>query len=286
MVDVGDHRLHLYSRGEASGGPTVVIDAANGGWSLDWRHVQTELSTTTRVVTYDRAGYGWSERGPTPRTSWRVAGELRSALEVAGIDGPYVLVGHFFGGHMVRLLADELSEDVAGVVLVDARQEDVHRRLPPEATELPPLELFEATARLGIVRLMIAVQGADAPGLPPSLNEMEPDVRETYLAIGFEPEYFRAVRGEVEAIEESDEQVRNAGSMGDVPLTVISHDVPDVFEGLDAEDANRAEDVWQEGQRALARLSTDSSRLVAEGAGHNVQFDRPDLVLREIEEMI
>jgi pimeloyl-ACP methyl ester carboxylesterase len=195
MVDVGDHRLHLYSRGEASGGPTVVIDAASGGWSLDWHHVQTELSTTTRIVTYDRAGYGWSERGPTPRTSWQVADELRSALEVAGIDGPYVLVGHSFGGHTVRLLADELSEDVAGVVLVDARQEDVHRRLPPEATELPPLELFEATARLGIVRLMIAVQGADAPGLPPSLNEMEPDVRKTYLAIGFEPEYFRAVRG-------------------------------------------------------------------------------------------
>lgn len=241
MVAVGDHRLHLYARGEANDAPTVVIEAASGGWSLDWHHVQTELSETTRIVTYDRGGYGWSDSGPVPRTARQIANELRDALTAAGIDGPYVLVGHSFGGYVPRLIADEIPTEVAGVVLVDSRQEDIQSRLPPEAAQQPPIRLFETLARLGIVRLLIDVQGADAPGLPPSVKDMTPEVRETYLAIGFQPSYFRAVREEVAVIAESDEQVRNAGSLGDTPLTVISHDVPDMFESLGDERAAQAE---------------------------------------------
>ena len=126
MIAVGDHRLHLYVRGEANGGPTVVIEASSGGWSLDWHHIQTELAETTRVVTYDRGGYGWSDSGPTPRTARQLATELRGALATAGVDGPYVLVGHSFGGYVPRLIADEMPTEVAGVVLVDSRQEESH----------------------------------------------------------------------------------------------------------------------------------------------------------------
>ena len=114
---------------------------------------------------------------------------------------------------------------------------------------------------------------------------MDPEVRERYLAIGLQPSYFRAVREEGAVIQESDEQVRNTGSLEDIPLTVISHDVPDMFESLNDEQAEQAEQVWQEGQRALAQLSSDSTHLVAEDAGHNIQFDRPALIVQSIRDL-
>lgn len=288
LIDVGGHRLHLHARGTAGDDdPTVVIEAGSGAWSLDWHHVGTALSTSIRVVTYDRAGYGWSDPGPTPRTARRIVSELLRVLSTAGIDGPYVLVGHSFGGYTTRLLADEIPEDVAGIVLVDSRQEGIHPRLPAEVTERqPPLDLFQTLARLGLVRATIDVWGADAPGLPPTLGAMDPDVRETYLEIGYRPAYFQAVLDEGGVIERSDEQVRGTGGLGDIPLVVLSHGVPDMFEGLSREGANAAERVWQDGQRELARLSTNGTRLVAEDAGHNVQFDRPELVIRSIRELV
>lgn len=121
MVDVGGHRLHLYPREEAGDRPTVLIEGGIGAWSLDWHHIQAELSTTTRVATYDRAGYGWSDPGPIPRTAGRIADELLRALSMTGIDGPYVLVGHSFGGYTPRMIADTVPEEVAGIVLFDSR---------------------------------------------------------------------------------------------------------------------------------------------------------------------
>lgn len=286
LVDVGTHRLHLHARGEAGDDPTVVIEAGSGAWSLDWHRVGADLASRTRVVTYDRAGYGWSDPGPTPRTARRIADELLRALSTAGVDGPYVLVGHSFGGYTPRLLAETVPDQVAGIALIDARQEDVGARLPAELTEgNPPLGLLETLARFGVVDLSIDVWGDDAPGLPP-LDAIDPDVRDAYVAIGFQPSYFRAVADEGAVIEESDEQVRAAGSLGDLPLTVVSHDVPDLFAGLPDERSTEAERVWQEGQRELAGLSTNGTRLVARSAGHNVQFDRPELVVQSVRRLV
>lgn len=96
LVDVGGHRLHLYCTGE--GDPTVLLDAGSGDWSLKLRPLQDELAATTRVCTYDRAGSGWSEPGPAPRTGERIVDELEALLEAAAEPGPYVLAGHSFGG--------------------------------------------------------------------------------------------------------------------------------------------------------------------------------------------
>ncbi len=93
MVDVGGYRLHINCLG--TGSPTVVIDAGSGDWSASWSNrVQPEVARTTRVCVYDRAGIGWSEPGPLPRTAERFARELRALLDHAHIPGPYVLVGH------------------------------------------------------------------------------------------------------------------------------------------------------------------------------------------------
>jgi len=101
MVDVGGYRLHINCIG--AGSPTVIIEAGLGGWSLTWNSVQEEVAKTTRVCTYDRAGMGYSEASPLPRTAEQFAYELHTLLERANVDGPYVLVGHSLGGLTVRI---------------------------------------------------------------------------------------------------------------------------------------------------------------------------------------
>ena len=118
MVDVGGYRLHINCTG--TGSPTVVIDAGWGDWSLSWGWVQREVAKTTQVCTYDRAGMGYSEAGPLPRTAEQFAKELHTLLEQANIARPYVLAGHSLGGLPVRVFAHDYPTEVAGVVLIDS----------------------------------------------------------------------------------------------------------------------------------------------------------------------
>ena len=118
MVGVGGHSLHINCVGRGS--PAVVLDAGSGGFSAHWVRVQRAGSGTTRVCSYDRAGMGWSEMGPEPRDAKQISNELHALLEGAGIEGPYVLVGHSYGGLYARIYAARYSEEVAGVALVDS----------------------------------------------------------------------------------------------------------------------------------------------------------------------
>jgi pimeloyl-ACP methyl ester carboxylesterase len=118
MIDLGSHQLHLYRTGKS--GPAVVLEAGLMSTILSWGGLQQRLSETFQVVSYDRAGLGWSEMGPMPRTADRMVDELRSALEKAGIPPPYILVGHSFGGLLHQLFASRFPEEVAGMVLIDS----------------------------------------------------------------------------------------------------------------------------------------------------------------------
>ena len=142
FVDAGGFRLNLYCIG--NGSPTVVFDSGWGDWAPAWSKVQPEIAKFTRACSYDRAGTGFSDPGPMPRTSVHIAKELRTALHHAGIGGPYILVGAAFGGDNMRTFADLYMDEVAGLVLVDAdptdvepksMQEDEHRghaSIPPD----------------------------------------------------------------------------------------------------------------------------------------------------------
>jgi pimeloyl-ACP methyl ester carboxylesterase len=105
MVDVNGQLIHINCIGEGS--PTVILESGLGTMSADWANVQPQVAKATRVCSYDRAGTGWSERGPTPRDPKQIARELHTLLGKAGIDGPYVLVGQSFGGLYVRMYADQ-----------------------------------------------------------------------------------------------------------------------------------------------------------------------------------
>jgi pimeloyl-ACP methyl ester carboxylesterase len=127
LVSVNGFRLNLYCMG--SGSPTVVFDSGWGDWAPAWSKVQPEIAKWTRACSYDRAGTGFSDPGPMPRTSVHIARELRTALHHAGVGGPYILVGSAFGGDNVRTFADLYMREVAGLVMVDADPDD----LEPEA---------------------------------------------------------------------------------------------------------------------------------------------------------
>src|SRR5918998_3069707 len=133
MVDVGGYRLHINCVGQGS--PTVVLDAGSGGMSAQWVRVQQEVSGSTRVCAYDRAGMGWSEMGPDPRDAERITGELHTLLEGADIEGPCVLVGHSFGGMYMQTYAARYPDEVAGVGLVDSSTDPDQFSQPPEAQD-------------------------------------------------------------------------------------------------------------------------------------------------------
>jgi pimeloyl-ACP methyl ester carboxylesterase len=156
FVDVGAHRLHLWCVG--SGSPTVVFESGLGGGAFDWGYVQPSVARFRRACTYDRAGYGYSEPGPRPRTSRQIVSELFTLLDRAGIAGPVVLVGHSFGGYNVRLFAAEYPSKVVGLVLVDASHEDQGRRYAEAGVpsgDLPPFApyVLPVASALGLTRL-------------------------------------------------------------------------------------------------------------------------------------
>ena len=125
VIDVGGWRLHLDCAGEPRAGqPTVILEAGIGDFSVEWSLVQPKVSRFARVCSYDRAGNGWSDIGPHPRTFRQIVYELHTLLAAAGENPPYVLVGHSYGGWLVRMFQATYPNQVAGMVLVDAGAED------------------------------------------------------------------------------------------------------------------------------------------------------------------
>jgi pimeloyl-ACP methyl ester carboxylesterase len=168
MVEVGGYSLHTNCVGQGS--PTVVLDAGTGEMWADWVLVQREVSDTARVCAYDRAGMGWSEMGPEPRDARRISGELHALLEGAGIEGPYVLVGHSFGGLYAQTYAARYPDEVADVALIESSHPEQFSHRPEARDSYEPQKQIFAVAsllaRLGLVRLLYKLDPAP-PDLPP-----------------------------------------------------------------------------------------------------------------------
>src|SRR6188472_3223117 len=142
LVDIGGYRLHLWCTG--SGTPAVILDNGLGGSSAGWGFVQPDVARFTRVCSYDRAGMGYSDPGPSPRTARRIASELNELLARSGMPGPVVLVGESIAGFTVRVFASDHPERAAGLVLVDASHEDQAHEVPPMARFVPLLSTIGA----------------------------------------------------------------------------------------------------------------------------------------------
>jgi pimeloyl-ACP methyl ester carboxylesterase len=155
MVDVDGHLMHINCIGE--GGPTIILEAANLGMSAHWVRVQQQLAQSTRVCAYDRAGMGWSEAGPEPRDARQISSELHTLLKGAATEGPYVLVGHSYGGLYARMYAARYPKQVAGVALVDSSHPEQFTRSEEGRAMYKQTNRLGAVipflARLGVIRL-------------------------------------------------------------------------------------------------------------------------------------
>jgi pimeloyl-ACP methyl ester carboxylesterase len=273
LYRIDGHTMRIDCMG--SGSPTVVLDAGLGDDGLIWSGVQPELAKTTRVCSYDRPGFGWSDALPPPRDADRIAGELHALLSAAKIEGPIVLMGHSLAGIYIRDYAARYPTDVAGLIFVDAStpaqdQNPVIRghglmRRPPRIQ----IALIEAAFILGIPRLAGACSHAP-PGLDAGAAKLLSEDRCRHSFQG---------PAEMESFDRSSEEAVQSGPYGALPILIFSHDPA---KGAGAGEPADLEAVWSRMQENLKSLSTRSRRIIAKNSGHYIQLDRPDLIGREV----
>lgn len=270
--DVGGYRMQIDCAGEGS--PTVILESGLGDTYASWRKVQPQIAKFARVCSYDRAGLGYSDSSSQPRTSKVIAGELHALLQAASIAPPYVLVGHSMGGFDVRLYASLYRNEVAGLVLVDASHPDQENRFPPELKSmerswLREAEFLEYAMPLGIPRLL-------------GLCDDDPVQRAA------ECNFHTAAESvaELKNFPESAAQTAVAGSLGDLPLAVLSHDPDKPSSDLPADIAKPVNDAWEKMQQELSQLSTRGTQVIAKNSSHYIQMDRPDIVIDAIRRVV
>ena len=276
LVDVGDYRLHLHCIGQ--GAPTVILEGGVPEWSIHWQAVQRGIAKFTRVCAYDRAGYGWSEAGPKPRTVQRIVEELRVLLTNAGERGPYVLVAHSLWGPAALLYRHTYPDDVVGMVLIETWSPDLFSPVPDVIEQSRPLnQIMSTLASLGQVRLLGEI------GILPleemlKANLLSEELRPVYKAAYYNASFWETMNTEYSAMEESATQVQNLGSLGDLPLRVIKA-------GIRPADDYPPDAIWNDVQSKLAGLSSNGKLIVVETSDHFVQLEQPDLVVDAVRQV-
>lgn len=292
MVDLGGHRLHVNCSG--SGGPTVVVENGLGDFSFDWVLVQSKVARFTRICTYDRSGYAWSDSGPLPRSFAQINLELRDALAKLKERGPFVLVGHSFGGPVIRNFAVTYPRDVAGLVLVDAAFEGQRVGIGGGKT----IRLGESAKGVAIPPAREEMRESDKEPLnksgaqkPASLDAMykvlpEAEQKMQRWAQSL-PQTDAAEASQREWSEEYFAKLLNhpqKGTLGHIPLIVLTRAEGGYGEGSDTP-AAQLESERRQGQAALALLSTDGRQIIVK-SGHNMELEAPDAVVAAIHDVV
>ena len=282
MVDIGGYRLHMQISGQGS--PVVILEAGFGDYSIHWKEIQTRLEKVTRVVSYDRAGMGWSDASPHPRTPEQVADELYSALKKAGIEGPYVIMGHSLGGLFARHFARRHPDEMAGVLLLDSFHEI--DELPQELKYvhkdvMKAINTGSILAPLGIYRVLTLLR-----------KKNHPEPMRTEARHALDPKTYRAYKGEFLNVLHTPAPFE-AGDLKDIPLIVLWAEGNISVEALKGNKKITNPEETVRATRALIKanneqLTTLSSRseLLASPASHYIQRDDPDLVVGKMLELI
>ena len=291
-IEIGcGHRLYMLEKG--SGGPTVLFEAGIAATNLNWFHVQETVARFTHTVSYDRGGLGWSGPSRTARTPSNCASELHDLLERAGIKPPYILVGHSFGGLVMRRYALSYPEDVAGVVLVD----------PMRCEEWPPLNPGKQSqldrgkrlsryaipiARFGLARLAVtsllcrsgkvahrlsSVAGDGARHVigrvQDEVRKMPEEIRPIVAAHWSRPAFYAGMRSHVLAVPDTVREMQHAEPIHGIPVLVLT---PGKSTPLSGE--------------CLHRIGDNVQQVIAPASAHWIHLDQPDLVIDSIREMV
>lgn len=266
MVDIDGYQLHINCEGE--GRPIVIFDSGLGGFSMDWLKVQNQLKDVSTICTYDRAGYGWSDEGPSPRVTEQIVEELHELLINAALEPPYVLVGHSFGGFNVQYFSKLYPKLVAGMVLVESSHPEQFSRLPDI-----PLQAAKNNSRQRLTTMF------DARILR---NYPEPHRIQAGQFLTSDKS-IRTQQREFLNFTQSGVQVGQVNRQLDVPLVIVTR-AKRVWPNTPYGD--QQETVWKQLQKELLDLSTDSVQMIAENSGHLVYAEQPELVANAVASVI
>jgi pimeloyl-ACP methyl ester carboxylesterase len=300
LIDVGGHRLHINCTG--TGNPTIIMEAGAGDFSFDWSLVQPKIAKFARVCTYDRAGYAWSEAGPTPRTMRQIVYELHTGLVKAGVKSPYVLAGHSLGGLIVRVYANQYPEEVAGMLLVDSSHEDqliiimdrttkkekvVHWRELSSGRSIPPVQTTMPSPANSNPS-QGTVQSANQSKLDAPYDKLPLKTQQIRLWAMSQPSYGAARSSETfefladELARMYDERGSRKYPLGDMPLIVLTR-------GIAGEDERANRQLLEDHDRLqidLVSLSSNSKQIIAKQSGHHIQLEEPALVVDAIKQVV
>jgi pimeloyl-ACP methyl ester carboxylesterase len=277
---------------QGTGSPTVIFENGSGDFSFIWSFVQPEVSKFTKTVSYDRAGYAWSDPGPTPRTSEQICWELHTALTNAKIPPPYILVGQSFGGFLARAFARYYPKEIAGIVLVEAVQEDQKIFMGGDTPQrirdfakgrvVPGVQTFFATTTDTSNEKIILNTEID-----PLFNKFPDSIKKMQIWAQSQSQFIKAVQAEMDW---SPEDVANiyqhkdetAYKLGSIPLIVLTRGKG----GFDGRaDSLELEKERLQAQDALVLLSTNSKHIIDMNSGHNIHVEDPAIVIKSIKEV-
>lgn len=289
LYDMGDYHLHLYCIGEGS--PTVILEAGGGNPALAWYFVQEKAAGFTRVCSYDRPGYGWSEPASSPLTREQVATILYQLLKTADVPGPYILVGHSAGGEYIRAFARQYPDELLGMVFVDSSHESQTLRYPLKFQEYgqyqtTSMKVCQFLSPFGVVRMARLWDTL----IPEAL--LSSDIGNAVMSTMYRTSYCKAVYDEY-VVFESPGQLGEPGSLGDLPLIVLSAGA--IFDAVPEsmvttlggpEVLAQVVQTHDEFQQEFVQLSTQGKLIVAEKSGHEIHWYQPELVIEAIKEIV
>lgn len=300
LIDLPGWRLHLHCSGEANRSRAVVIlEAGAGDFSVDWSLVQPLVTRFARVCSYDRAGAGWSDLGPRPRTLHQQVWELHTLLKKAGEKAPFLLVGHSYGGWLARLFAETYPADVAGLVLVESGAEDplriingkvAHASELAKGQPIPPVKtsgpLRESDIPPRIVDLIqSSIRGMGGHFNDPPRDKLPPEARRMREWSLSQVKHAASNDNPFEAdelVEMLADRRRKKNVLGSLPLIVISRGLLDEEgpQAIERETAHRKD------QAALTTLSSGGKQIIAAESGHHVPLDEPNVVASAIRDLM
>ena len=295
LVDIGGQRLHVSCTGHGS--PTVLLESGSGDFAVVWSLVQPGIAAFTRVCSYDRAGYAWSDPGARPRTYWQLALELHTAAERLHLPPPYVLVGQSYGGLVVRGFAEHYRRDVAGMVLVDAVHEDqriVMNGQPVRIRDWAKGRPYPSPHIALDTTLVRALRDSASTGrvepLDPELEKLPPAAKSVWQWAAARPMYRASSAAEMDWSPEElarmhEQRLTDRVTLGDLPLVVLARSTGAYPDGMQIS-ADSLERERLALQADLAKLSHRAGIIVAPHAGHNIHLDDPGLVIASVRDVV
>jgi pimeloyl-ACP methyl ester carboxylesterase len=282
----GGRKLNLYCQG--TGKPVVILEPGLGKAAFDWRMVQGALSRTSRVCTYDRAGYWKSPPANDARDASVEAEDLAALLKAAKLPAPYLIVAHSYGGHIARLYADRHMRDVAGMVLVDPSVEYQEKNVIEIVPTAPPLVAADMARRKGCAS---DPRPAEVTGkcLDPAPPADLPKGSVDWFVQAQGPSYSATTLKEYQAMSaaSSDELMAEQKSLGARPLLVLNSGKKLLLlPGQSDQQTDALTAMWLKKHRELLALSSKSELRMVEDSGHLVTTEKPQAIITAVNDML